>query len=241
MEILALFGLLVGFMAGFFGVGGGTVLVPLLMGIGYSIKESVGISIIQMVFTSLYGSYLNFKAGKLVYGVVLWIALGGTVGAFISSYIVLYLLSETFLEWMFIFFIVLSIIKLLYTPTQPLTQRHPKPWILVSLGVFIGIAATSIGVGGALFITPFLNAYMGYPLKKAVVASLFFVMFSSIFAFTSWGLQGALRYEEGFIIGVFSLLGVFVGLKAAHHTKAGHFKALLLLLNGVILGFLLLR
>lgn len=58
---LAFFGIATGFTSGFFGVGGGMVLVPMLLMYGFVMKEAVAISIMQMVFSSIYGSFLNAK------------------------------------------------------------------------------------------------------------------------------------------------------------------------------------
>ncbi len=58
---LILFGLTAGFVSGFFGLGGGTVLTPILFTAGFAMKEAIAISIMQMVFSSIYGSFLNSK------------------------------------------------------------------------------------------------------------------------------------------------------------------------------------
>ena len=67
MTELILFGIMTGFISGFFGIGGGMVLVPILVMSGYLMKEAIAISIMQMVFSSIYGSYLNFRKGVIVY------------------------------------------------------------------------------------------------------------------------------------------------------------------------------
>ena len=64
MELLFL-GIFIGIIAGFFGIGGGTLLVPLLLYFNFDFKEAIGISIIQMVFSSIFGTYLNNKAGTI--------------------------------------------------------------------------------------------------------------------------------------------------------------------------------
>ena len=117
---------------------------------------------------------------------VLFLALGGSVGAFLSAYVVQWV-SNTALELFFLSVIVLSLAKLFYTPHEPAKQKVLSPMVLVGVGVFVGVGAISIGVGGAIFIIPFLNAYLGYPLKKAVVAALFFVAFSSVSALMDLG------------------------------------------------------
>jgi uncharacterized membrane protein YfcA len=58
---LVTLGIVVGTLSGFFGIGGGTVLVPMLLALGYDTKVAIGIAVVQMVFSSIYGSYLNKK------------------------------------------------------------------------------------------------------------------------------------------------------------------------------------
>lgn len=47
-ELIAL-GVVVGLLSGFFGIGGGTVLVPMLLALGYDTKVAIGMSVVQMV------------------------------------------------------------------------------------------------------------------------------------------------------------------------------------------------
>ena len=54
---LVLFGIITGFVSGFFGVGGGMVLSSMYYFLyGFDMKSSVAISIMQMVFSSIYGT-----------------------------------------------------------------------------------------------------------------------------------------------------------------------------------------
>ena len=54
MELeLIVFGLITGFTSGFFGIGGGSILIPMLLLVGFVMKEAVAISIMQMVFSSI--------------------------------------------------------------------------------------------------------------------------------------------------------------------------------------------
>jgi len=85
--LLLVVGVGIGALSGFFGIGGGTVLVPVLMLMGFGFKHAVGISIMQMVFSSVYGSYLNIKRGSLEFGEGLFVGFGGFVGGYISGYI----------------------------------------------------------------------------------------------------------------------------------------------------------
>ncbi|WP_411697016.1 TSUP family transporter, partial [Helicobacter baculiformis] len=52
-------------MSGFFGIGGGMVIVPTMLVLGHSYDSAVGISILQMACSSVVGSLANFKKGLL--------------------------------------------------------------------------------------------------------------------------------------------------------------------------------
>ena len=49
-------GAVVGFISGFFGIGGGTVVMPVMMALGYDVKAAAGIWVMQLLFVSLFGS-----------------------------------------------------------------------------------------------------------------------------------------------------------------------------------------
>ncbi len=101
MEILlVLAGSLVGVLSGFFGIGGGMILIPILLLIGIDIKSAIAISIVQMVFSSFYGSYLNYKKGSLILGDGIFVGIGGFLGGFAGAWVSLRV-PDTILEYLF--------------------------------------------------------------------------------------------------------------------------------------------
>ena len=234
LELLA-FGLITGFCSGFFGIGGGTILVPMLLATGYVMKEAVAISIMQMVFSSIYGSFLNAKKiGSFVKdGLILGI--GGSVGGAISGYVVPDLSNEL-LQYLFIAILIFSIIRIFVSPAENASgKKLDNPIILFLIGVCIGILAMSIGVGGSLLLTPILVGFLKYDLKASTALGLFFVIFSSIAGFISTSYNGQMLYVEGATVGIGSLIGVYFGIKVKDMVKATSYKNYVLLLNILVL------
>jgi uncharacterized protein len=172
---LAGFGIITGFISGFFGVGGGMILVPILLLVGYVMKEAVAISIMQMVFSSIYGSFLNSKYAQNVVKDGIVIGAGGFVGGLQSGYIVTNVSNE-FLQYLFIAILIFSILRIFYSPAIHDCKRkeHSKVTLFL-IGSFIGIIAMSIGVGGSILLTPILVGFMKYDLKSATALGLFFL------------------------------------------------------------------
>lgn len=238
---LALFGVLTGFISGFFGVGGGMILVPMLLIAGFVMKEAVAISIMQMVFSSIYGSFLNAKKAKDVLKDGIIIGIGGFVGGLQSGYIVTNVSNE-FLEYLFIAILIFSIIRIFFSPAQQTCERktHNKLTLFI-IGFFIGIIAMSIGVGGSILLTPILVGFLKYDLKAATALGLFFVIFSSIAGFTSISLHGQMLFTEGAIVGIASLIGVYFGIKVKHIVHSTSYKKYILILNIIILATMLYK
>ncbi|MBY0539985.1 MAG: sulfite exporter TauE/SafE family protein [Arcobacteraceae bacterium] len=238
---LAIFGIVTGFTSGFFGIGGGTILVPLLLATGFVMKEAVAISIMQMVFSSIYGSFLNAKKAKDVIrdGVVLGI--GGSIGGLLSGYFVPNVSNES-LQYLFIAILIFTIIRIFYSPAiQTENVQIRNTYILILIGAVIGILAMSIGVGGSILLTPILVGYLRYDLKAATALGLFFVIFSSIAGFISTSYQGQMLFVEGATVGIGSLIGVYFGIKVKDMVKATSYKNYILLLNVVVLAIMLYK
>jgi uncharacterized membrane protein YfcA len=224
---LIIIGILVGTMSGFFGLGGGTVLVPMLMIAGFDIKEAIGISVMQMVFSSIYGSYLNHKKGLLKIDEGIFVGFGGFVGALFSGLIVSTLSSHT-LELIFLAFVLFAIYKFVQTPLHVEQKESSNKFILFLVGLFVGSFAISIGVGGSLLLTPILVGYLFYDMKRASSLGLFFVIFSSVSGFISLSYFGHINYVDGTIVGLLSLIGVYIGIQIKSKTDAKQFKNVVL-------------
>lgn len=230
---LSIFGLIIGFISGFFGIGGGTILVPSLMYIGFGIKYAIGISVMQMVFSSIFGSYLNHRRGTLIFKEGLFLGLGGFVGAQGSGYMVDFL-PPVVLTSIFLLSVSLAIAKFFTSKTEAQGEEVNSKLLLFIVGVFVGLVAISIGIGGGLFLTPILVGFMRYDLRKAVSMSLFFIVFSSLSGFISLSKFDYIDYDLGLIVGISSLVGVYFGTKYAHIIPKSKHKKLLLVLYFII-------
>ncbi len=237
IELLFL-GAAVGTLSGFFGIGGGTILVPALLMMGYDMKVAIGISVVQMAFASIYGSYLNLKKGTLDVKMVTVIGAGGFVGALLSPFIIQTLSAET-LEWIFLSFVLFALTRLFFKTKEHVDGRTVHPVVLFIIGVFLGALAISIGVGGSILLVPILVGFLHVPLKNAVSAGLFFVVFSSLSGVIGLSFTGNIDYESGIIIGLASLVGVAGGIWLKHRAKDAHHKmALIVFYIGVTLYLL---
>ena len=210
---LMLVGIFVGTMSGFFGIGGGMILTPILLVLGFDIKTAIGISIMQMVFSSVFGSYLNYKKGLLLLGEGLFIGSGGFIGGYIGGYVTSYV-ADSVLQGLFFGLLFFALFRLIFSHNHEddaKTKSLPKP-ILFSIGLLTGIFAITLGIGGSIILTPLLVGILHYPIKKAVSVGLFFVVFSSIAGLLSRLSIGTIDFEHGFTVAVSSLLGVVLGI-----------------------------
>ena len=238
---LAFLGIFTGITSGFFGIGGGTILVPLLLLYGLDMKTAVAVSIMQMVFSSIFGSFINAKKNKTILKDGFILGVGGFFGGALSGLIVPNIDGQ-YLKYLFLLVLLFSIYRVATTATDhgKEVKYHSKA-LLVIVGFIIGMIAMSIGVGGSLLLTPILVSFMYYNLKDAASLGLFFVIFSSIAGFLSLSLAGHMPYFEGMIVGVASLIGVYIGIKIKDIVNIKSYKKLILLLYVIVLLILLSR
>lgn len=229
---LALFGGIVGMLSGFFGIGGGTILVPFLLLLGYDTKVAIGISVIQMVFSSVFGSYLNNKKGTLDPAMIFFIGVGGFSGALLSGFITSSMDNKT-LEMIFLSFALFALVRLFMKTKEHKEQKKVSKTILLLIGFPLGAISMTIGVGGSILLVPILVGFLHVPLKNAISAGLFFVVFSSVAGLISHAQSEHLEYASGVVIGLASLVGVYIGIMLKDSVNAK-------LQRKLIVGFYLL-
>lgn len=227
---LILVGIFIGTMSGFFGIGGGIILVPILLALGFDTKDAIGISIIQMVFSSIYGSYLNFRKGSLVIGEGIFVGFGGFVGGYIGGYVTQHI-SDIVLQFLFLGLLIFALFRLSFTTLHDGTvTKTLNKALLFGIGLGIGIFSITLGIGGSIILTPLLVGLLHYPIKKAVSAGLFFVVFSSVAGMISRLSTGTIDFSNGLIVALASLVGVALGIWLKDHVTSKNHKMALLAL-----------
>lgn len=230
---LVFLGIIVGVMSGFFGIGGGTVSVPILLYLGFGIKEAIGISIMQMVAGSLMAARVHHKNKTYVVHDIKYFGYGGIIGAVMGAVLVK-VLASTFLEWLFLFIVAFTLGRLaLSNPTPTRTEVVNRP-LYSAIGGGVGIFSGMLGVGGSILMTPILVSFMGFPLKKASAVGLFFVMFTSISAFVTMVLLGLINFQAGAIMALSSLAGIVIGIWLLDQIKIAHYKQVLVVFYIII-------
>ncbi len=86
--LLPVFGVLVGVAASFSGLGGGFLMVPLLLFLGYSAQNAVGTSFVAIFIISMSAVFAHGKLAHVDYRAGILIGLGGIIGAQIGARLV---------------------------------------------------------------------------------------------------------------------------------------------------------
>ena len=226
-------GVVVGLFSGFFGIGGGTVSVPILLYLGFDIKQAIGISVFQMLVSSYVGYLIHAKQQTYATSDMKYFGYGGIAGAVLGAYLVK-ILDATLLEWLFLSLVLFTLIKLFLsnpTPSKDEIVHHPT-YTLIGGG--IGVFSGMLGVGGSILMTPILVSFLGFPLKKASAVGLYFVMFSSIASFVTLAYLGMIDFKAGALMATGSVAGIFIGIALMNKMHITYYKQMLVVFYVII-------
>lgn len=208
--ILATGGLISGILAGFLGIGGGTVLVPLLVAIGYTPVQAVGTSSLAILVTSISGSVQNWRMGYFDWKRV--IALGlpalatAQIGVYIANRTPPYILLVAFGLLLLTNIYLVELRKRLATKETPRQTFNPVLARLLTGGA-AGVLAGLFGVGGGVIMVPLQMLLLKEAIKVAIQTSLGVIVITAISASFGHALAGNVLLIPGILLGCGGLLG----------------------------------
>ncbi len=233
-----------GILAGLLGVGGGLIIVPALaylyLGFGFEasliMQLAVGTSLATIVATSASSTWSHHKKAAVMWPIFIRIAPAITVGVVLGAYWAVNISSDT-LKQIFGVVEMLVAVRMLvgiYAPAHPdRPQGHSSQKGHQIAGLGIGIFSALIGIGGGIFMVPYLTWRM-VGIRQAVATSAACglpIAIVGCISFIALGLnQSQLpQYATGFVywpsvlvIGVSSVAMAPLGVHLAHRipTKA---------------------
>jgi uncharacterized membrane protein YfcA len=241
--LLVAVGVLSGFLAGVFGIGGGAILVPVfyecfrLAGVPIEVRMPlcVGTSLAVIIPTSISSYRAHHARGaidkEILHAWWLTILIGVLVGSVIARYA-----PERLFKIVFVMVAWFASARLLSAREDwKLGDDLPKGPLMRLFGLCVGLLATLMGVGGGLFANLLMTFY-GRPIHQGVATSSAIAVLVSIpgalgYIYAGW--PAAMHYpgvpalQFPFALGYVSLIGAVLvmptslltaplGVKVAH-------------------------
>lgn len=96
MLLLVVSGIVVGIGASFTGLGGGFLMIPLLLFLGYSAQRAVGTSFLAILVISISALIAHNRLSNVDYKLGILLGIGGVIGAQIGSRLVEHVSTANF-------------------------------------------------------------------------------------------------------------------------------------------------
>lgn len=243
--IYLLIGSFTGVLAGLFGVGGGTIIVPALIftltmqGVATDVSThiAIGTSLAAISVTSLSSIYAHHQRGAVLWPVVWQLVPGVCVGVWFGAAIASHL-SANVLQNCFGVFLILIALQMEFNVqfgSAREQQMLPGRTALLGTGSVIGLLSAIFGIGGGSLTVPFLSwcnvkmqnavataSAVGFPL--ALVGACAYIWHGWANAFLPEGCTGFVYWPAFAGIAVTSIGFAKLGAQMAHILEAGKLK-----------------
>lgn len=228
VSLLVLLGICSGGMTSLIGASGVMIVIPALsLGMGFTMKEAIGTSLMVDVIGSLAVSYTYFKNDNLDLKRGVWIALGSVAGAQLGALFASAIpeagLGSGFGIFMVIFGVIM-IVRGVNTPKEGAkkdTLRKLKfDWqrnlISIAIGFFLGINCGLMGAGGGINFLLVLIFVLKLPLHKAIGTSTLIMAITALSGAIGHGARGNISLIVGLVVGLGTIIGGLLGARYAN-------------------------
>ncbi len=203
------------------GIGGGTVLVPLLVyALHMAQHEAQGTSLAFAIVTALVAVVPYFGHERLDVVLALWLAAGAVPGVILGSRLAART-SAARLRIVFGALILVTAIRLLAAP--PMAQGGAGVWppaLNVLLGVLVGTVAGFVGIGGGTILVPILVLGQNIDQHTAQGISLLMIIPVGVVGVVSYAQRGRIVVPGFPALLAGGAIGALMGALLAHRTKA---------------------
>ncbi len=215
--VYLLIGLLAGFMSGMFGIGGGTVRIPLLNLAGLPLLSAFATNFVVIPFSSAVGALTQRKniTKKIVTYAIVGGVIGEIIGAICVGFIPTLILSIIFVTLCFIVAFGIHLGKIMPEFVQKI--KPTKKNIFGSSFLVSFITGLRGGSGGQIF--PAVFKSLGLDTHQAIATSLTVSIFTAFGAIPIYWHRGNIIWFPALFVLIGSMVGARIGSKVSLKTK----------------------
>lgn len=177
--ILFLLGSLGAFIAGFLGVGGGIIYIPILDYFLYKlglrddmlVKGILANSLFTIIFSGAVASFKQYRMKNFFPKEILYTALPGMVTALAMTYFIKTgtWYSKQAFNYVFVVMLFVIIVRMFFAKSAAKDDsgQHDNFYYFSLTGFFAGVITALSGLGGGVVMTPVFTDALRVPIKKA--------------------------------------------------------------------------
>ena len=178
LTIMALSAAVVGFMAGFFGIGGGLIMVPILFYIfnfigidkAFVMHMAIGTSFLIIIPNSIISTITHMKFKAVDFNIVKSFGVFVIIGVIFGTIFAVSLKTSSLILFFSIMTMIFAVYFLIEKEKNNPTPRKINLIYRVIVGFFSGFFSAPMGIGGGVYNTPIFKMF-GYSINVAIGTS----------------------------------------------------------------------
>jgi uncharacterized protein len=207
-------GAVIGIISGFFGIGGGIVLTPTLLVLGYEPSQAIILSLMLTLGSTVTGTLSHLRLKNVNKKLALLLGVFGVIGSVMTVPFVKWLDSingaSTFISIVYIG--ILSWFSYQFLSKRQQCTKAKGSIAAPVIGLFTGIISSLMGVSGGFVMTPLLTKWLRLDLNKAIGTSISAASIIVLSGITSYMYTGeSLDYRHGILLIIGALIGTPIG------------------------------
>lgn len=224
--LLSAVGIVAGFLAGLFGIGGGAILVPVLyecfrlVGVPLEVRMPlcIGTSLAIIIPTAVSSVRAHYARGAVDTNVLRAWGPTALAGVIVGSVIARYAPEQLFKIVFVVVDFAAAVRFLLARESWKFADDLPRGPVMKVIGFFIGLLSTLMGIGGGLFAN-LVMTFCGRPIHQAVATSSGLAVLISIpgalgYVYAGWPVAGhypeIVALQPPLALGYVSLIGAIL-------------------------------
>ncbi len=223
-------GVVTGIAAGFIGIGGGVIMVPVLLELfrAWQIPEAsvvqaaMGTSLTVGVLSGLSSTYRHQKQGNILWKVAGLVAPTAVIGGFLGSKIAVST-QGTSLQYGLAIVLFFAALDMIFRKKVDQTEMRNIIWSLwLVMGLLVGLFAALSGLGGGILFIPLMVFIARVPTKKLAGTSSVVVIFAALASATRYMLLDPVaELPSGFVGHSNLIVALCLGIMAVPGAQLG--------------------